>query len=159
METWKVVINYPNYQISSLGRVKGFRGIKKPYKSFDGYLSIMFNSPVRKSFQVHRLVASAFHPNPHNHPEVDHKNSIRDDNRSCNVRWRALKDNRPGRVGGVGGGRVGKPVIALSSTSVEFFIFNSIKEAAEAFKIDPANVHYALKRRSIRKGYKWYYIK
>lgn len=40
-----------------------------------------------KLFQVHRVVAEAFHENPENKPTVDHINRVRTDNRACNLRW------------------------------------------------------------------------
>lgn len=42
---------------------------------------------------VHRLVAEVFVPNPNNHPEVDHINGIKDDNRAVNLRWVTRFDN------------------------------------------------------------------
>lgn len=42
---------------------------------------------------VHRLVAQAFIPNPNNKLEINHKNSIRDDNRVDNLEWVTRSEN------------------------------------------------------------------
>ena len=42
---------------------------------------------------VHRLVAQAFIPNPNNKLEINHKNSIRDDNRVDNLEWATRSEN------------------------------------------------------------------
>jgi len=42
---------------------------------------------------VHRLVAKAFCPNPHNRREVDHINSCKSDNAASNLRWVTHKQN------------------------------------------------------------------
>lgn len=49
-----------------------------------GYRTIAFRT---KAFQVHRLVAETYIPNPENKPTVDHINRVRDDNRAANLRW------------------------------------------------------------------------
>ena len=43
---------------------------------------------------IHRLVALAFIPNVSNKPEIDDINTIRDDNRVCNLKWVTKKENR-----------------------------------------------------------------
>jgi hypothetical protein len=42
---------------------------------------------------IHRLVAKAFIPNPNNKLEINHKNSIRDDNRVDNLEWATRSEN------------------------------------------------------------------
>ena len=44
-----------------------------------------------KQVSVHRAVATAFLPNPDNHPTVDHININPQDNRVENLRWASVK--------------------------------------------------------------------
>ena len=64
-----------------------FKGYKK-VKLRDGN-----NNQKPKGFLVHRLVAEAFIPNPKNKPEVNHKNSIRNDNSVKNLEWATREEN------------------------------------------------------------------
>lgn len=101
-EIWKDIENYEGkYQVSSLGRVKsldylrtGEERILRQYKQKGGYLFVILckNNKVKK-FLVHRLVALAFIDNPDCKEEIDHINTISDDNRACNLRWTTHKEN------------------------------------------------------------------
>lgn len=98
-EVWKDIPNTNGkYQVSNLGRIKSLvkksPAILKPSKDKKGYLSVDIKKlDKKKKYSVHRLVAEAFIPNPENKPQVDHINTIRDDNRVENLRWVTKKEN------------------------------------------------------------------
>ena len=54
------------------------RELKPEIKQGYEYIQL-YDSPITKHFAIHRLVATAFIPNPKNKPCVNHKNGIRHD--------------------------------------------------------------------------------
>ena len=80
IENWKKVVGYENYSISDQGNVRKDKNmtLKKQTPDKDGYLTtgIRKNKKTKMS-KVHRLVASAFIPNPENKKSVDHINNDR----------------------------------------------------------------------------------
>ena len=58
------------------------------YKSEYGYLRVALSeNGKQKRVFVHRLVAMKYIPNPHNLPQVNHKNGIKTDIRVENLEW------------------------------------------------------------------------
>lgn len=100
-EIWKTIEDYPNYMVSNMGRVKAINWNRenkekeiKPYTTYKGYLRLrLCKNGKSKQFQIHRLVAQAFIPNPENKPYIDHINTDRTDNRAENLRWVTNKEN------------------------------------------------------------------
>lgn len=92
----KQIAEYPQYTIDTNGRVFSTRTKKylNPIITKKGYAQVNLSiDGVRKSVLVHRLVAEAFLDNPLSLPEIDHINTIRDDNRVENLRWCNRKEN------------------------------------------------------------------
>lgn len=108
-EKWKDIKQYEGlYQISNLGKVKRlgfsynspFQGkVIIPYKILqgslkDGYQQIaLFKNGVRELVFIHRLVAIAFISNCEDKPFVNHKDSIRSNNKVDNLEWVTAKEN------------------------------------------------------------------
>lgn len=95
MEIWRDIKDYPNYQVSNMGRVKslnykrtGKEKILKNSKNNSGYLYVCLTINKKEhNYRIHRLVASAFLPNPNNLPQVNHINEIKTDNRVENLEY------------------------------------------------------------------------
>jgi hypothetical protein len=95
-EVWKVVQGFPNYRISSLGKVKNTTTgrVLRPARDTQGYVMICLSRDgVAKRYLVHRLLALYFIPNVNNLPFVDHANQQKADNRLSNLRWCTRGEN------------------------------------------------------------------
>lgn len=85
MEEWKQIENHPNYEISSLGRVRHrkFRHIRKTSLDKRGYPRTTLDG---KTERVHRLVAKAF-LNQGSYTEVNHIDENKEHNTVDNLEW------------------------------------------------------------------------
>lgn len=95
-ETWAVIADNSKstYLVSSKGRCKRIIKANKTEIVNDGVR--LDTQPTYLHFYndyVHRLVAKAFIPNPHNYEQVDHINNDRTDNRVANLRWMPRQRN------------------------------------------------------------------
>lgn len=105
MDIWKDVIGYEGlYQVSIFGVIRSYprfckvrggglqlRPRKNLSRMLDRY-SNFYRVTLRKNgknnkLYVHRLVAECFVPNPDNHKMVIHRNGLKTDNRSSNLKW------------------------------------------------------------------------
>ena len=105
VEEWKPVVGFEGlYEVSNLGNVRsiqfhGKRRIKELSQFSDklGYRRVKlrkWDDSIAGSFQVHRLVAMSFIPNPDNKPQVDHIDTNPSNNRVDNLRWVTSMENQ-----------------------------------------------------------------
>ena len=144
MEIWKDIKGYEGlYQISNEGRVRSLdkwmphrfgkqfiKGIIKKQKiNKYGYFTVnLKKDDVLKTYNVHRLVAQTFIPNPDNLPQVNHKDECKTNNRLENLEWCTSKYNVNY---GTGIKRMAKSrskaVVLCNSEDKPLVVFNTIK--------------------------------
>jgi len=90
MEEFRIIKDYPDYEVSNFGNVRKGDKILKPSIS-NGYKVVSIK---RKSVKVHRLVGKEFIANPNNKPFIDHINNVITDNRVENLRWATNQENQ-----------------------------------------------------------------
>ena len=109
IEEWRKVDGFPNYEVSSFGNVRGkdrivmrkgtparIKGQQLKQHETRGYYRVVLyfgNRNAHKEFHVHRLVASAFVPNPNGLPCINHKDENKMNNHVSNLEWCTYKYN------------------------------------------------------------------
>ena len=110
-EEWRDIPGFEGrYQVSNIGRVKSLprrvnnhtgtlmvkEKILKQRPDFKGYMRIDLNDNDGKHryLGVHRLVAMAFIPNPHNKPQINHIDGIKNHNSVDNLEWVTNSENQ-----------------------------------------------------------------
>lgn len=83
------------YEVREDGTIYGKRGKKlSPSDNGRGYLIVgLMIDGKRRTFGVHKLVALAYVDNPHNLPEVNHKDGCKRNNHYKNLEWCTRGDN------------------------------------------------------------------
>jgi hypothetical protein len=158
-EIWAPIDGYPNYEVSSLGRIKSLpkqidhkqyieyakERIITEKRHTSGYLSVsLSHNGKKKQFLIHRLVAAAFLVKEPSHTQVNHKNGIRTDNRVDNLEWVTVSENHrhsfrvlgrehPRTMLGRKGANNPSSVKVVCSTLG--MTFDSVKETAQALGI------------------------
>ena len=97
MEVWKKIRSYPNYEISSFGKVKNLATNEnmKLRKRDDKYIDVGLTKNGEQTNELlHRLVAKAFCKNQTGEIEVDHIDKNRSNNKSSNLRWTTGSNNQ-----------------------------------------------------------------
>lgn len=104
MEEWRRIIGHPNHEVSNLGRIRSLdhvvsdkgRPSHRKGKVFhltagkNGYIRVIIE---KRCYNVHRLVAKAFIPQPHECNVVNHLNGNKTDNRAVNLEWTTTSGN------------------------------------------------------------------
>jgi hypothetical protein len=96
IEKWKTVAEYPDFSVSTLGRVRrlGATRTLKLWSIQRGYRQVgLWLDGIERRFVAHLLVAQAFLPNPDLKPHVNHKDGNKANNRLSNLEWTTVKEN------------------------------------------------------------------
>lgn len=97
MERWEFIEGYPDYEISSYGRVYSHKRniILKPF--YDGWkypcVDLIDTNGKSHTKKIHRLVAETFIPNPNSKPQVNHIDGHKDNNSVDNLEWVTGSEN------------------------------------------------------------------
>lgn len=173
---WKTLDFNRNYKVSDKGEVVRIdrNYYLKFFKDKDGYLSCTLRNEdgTKTKYRVHRLIAMAFIPNPLNKPEVNHINSIRDDNRAENLEWVTRSENekhafRDGRFPELRQ-KARKNLLTYAVAANEIKVaqidkttekvintFKSMTEAERQTGINHRNISRACAKGGLAGGYKW----
>ena len=159
-EIWKDIPGYEGlYQVSSCGQVRSIKSgrirvlspcLRKGYFAVD----LSKNGKTRMR-SVHRLVATAFVPNPNNFPEVNHKDETATNNNADNLEWCTSAYNnaygtRPERIGSM----KAKPVEQLRN-GVIVGRWESARDASRAGFSSGCISECCNGRRTSHGGYEW----
>lgn len=138
------------YGITSCGKVWSYKNKKflKPRANSNGYLlAHLCKNGKSKNYNIHRLVAEAYIPNPNNLPDVDHIDNDKTHNYVNNLQWITHRDNVRKSIN--------KPILQFTLDG-EF-----VREwdcASDAGKEVNSNIVHCLKgRKKSAYGFKWVY--
>ena len=174
-EIWKVIEDYPNYEVSTLGRIRNRETLKlmTPCKNKIGYMLVNLSASDKKNKTpyVHRLVAKAFIENPENLPQVNHKDEDKTNNTVENLEWCSSRYNvnyGHRKLKHLESWKANKANNMLSSFNAKGravqelttgFCFPAISVACELFQISRPSIHKSLKTGETVAGLKWVYLK
>lgn len=147
MEKWKFIRGYEGiYEVSDLGNLRSKHGMLKPSMSGRYSQIHLYKLGERKGFQVSRLVALAFIPNPENKPEVNHIDGNRSNNKCSNLEWVTSSENKKHayRVGlmvkssGNGNAKLNDTKVKRIRLMKEIDPTMKYKDIASLFDVDPS---------------------
>lgn len=169
-ELWKAISGYEGlYEVSNLGNVRSLFRYKKVLKPWDigtGYLMVSLSKDKsRRTFFVHRLVASAFIENPENKPQVNHLDENRANNNVSNLEWCTCKENHNYgshneklSTAHINHPKKSKPVAQYTIHGEFICEFPSIADAARKTATNKSDICACCQgKRKAHKGYVWRY--
>lgn len=156
MEKYIVINEFNNYAVSNFGNIKNIKKNKllTLNLNLNGYYTYTFcQNGIKKTFEIHRLVALYFIKNPNNYPYVNHIDGDKGNNRAENLEWSFKSQNE------INVKFQEKPILAENILNKERIAFKSISEASAFLGINANAISKVLhKKRNKTHNYKFYFI-
>ena len=153
------------YEISNKGRVRNSSNqrIKKQHIDNVGYYSVSLSKNNKShSHRVHRLMATAFIPNPLNLPCINHKDENKLNNDPKNLEWctQAYNNTYGMRVGRITDKKK-KIVLQINESGETIKEWDSVKQAAKVLKVSGISISRYARGviQGMYHGYYWKYKK
>lgn len=172
-ERWKTIRAFPDYWISTWGRVYSSQSDRFLYGTplEHGHIDVSFRANGRRYHRyMHRLVAEAFIPNPYELPIVRHLDDDPSNNHVDNLAWGTQLDNmgdciRSGRFRYFTREDIERanaarrtPIIAVDIDTGAKYVFVSQQEASRVLGIPQPSISDSVRRRKRPvNGYIFYY--
>ena len=166
IEKWVNIKGYNGeYKISNLGRILSYKQYKegrilKTTPNKKGYPKVsLIKDGSSRYFEVHRLVAMYFVPNPRHLKYVNHKDGIKTNNESSNLEWCTQSQNVMHSIyflGNKSGGKCVRKIRCIETGK----IFDSIRDAERACGIPSCNISRHLRGfhgNNVAGGFHWEY--
>lgn len=151
-EIWRKIDDYPNYEVSSLGRVRNIETGLILSGTKNNYIQICLRKEgTRNILDVHRIVAKTFIQNPENKPCVNHIDGNKHNNRVDNLEWVTYSENtrhafRTGLIQITNNhisNRIKQKVLCVETGQV----FESLNQVAKYLGVNSGSIHQAIRKR------------
>lgn len=173
MKTWKDIPGYEGlYQASIFGYVRSvdriiYKGkhltpskvkgqIIAPWIDSSGYLKVdLYKNGNKRCEKLHRLIAKTFISNPENKETINHKDENPLNNTVKNLEWMTNQENvnygtRIQRVKE----KQGMHILRIAPDKTVSYFF-TLHEAERKTGISRQSISYAIKHKTLLKGFKW----
>lgn len=175
LEEWKEIPDYPNYEVSNMGRVRSKtrtitqsknkkiyrRVMKETYlktrKQNSGYLTVwLCKDGISKAFTVHRLVALCFLPYDDSNKDVNHKDGNKTNNCLSNLELTSRSENISHAYKVLGHPKSRSKKVRCVETGE---IYNSVVEAGKKCNVSHKSIYHVLSgRNKTAGGLTWKYL-
>ncbi len=146
MVTWKKVNGYANYSVSTTGQVRNDKTGKvlSPALDSNGYYFVILCKDGKKWHgYIHKLVATAFIPNPRNLREIHHRDENKRNNHKDNLRWCTHTENM--NYSRRRGSTTAKKAVICVETGE---VYSSVEEASKATMRSPTALRKCLNKQT-----------
>ena len=167
LEIWKPIKDYPNYEVSNLGRVKtlnynktGKEKILKPiqYKNKRRRVNLYKDGKAYKTY-IYRLVWESFNGKIEEGMEINHLDENPSNDRLDNLEKCTHKDNMNyGTLQKRKGEKIRKPVKQFTKDGKLVKVWESVTSATKAFNGNHNNIIRSINKGYSAYGYKWEYV-